>query len=316
MSTRTPKTPGTPRTVITPATGVTPRTPRTPSTPSTPSTPPTPDTPSTPGTRRTRSAAPTPTATPSYGERELRNPCNGPDVVELQTRLAGFRGTLSDGDFGPGTERQVRSFQRDFMKMAEPTGVVDRATFEAIDAFGAAFPIDFARLRCPCGRCGGFGQGRFKGLYQPGQPKAEAFHRYEYPGVHRLLLWAVRAVFHYLPQHRFIITSGYRCAIDNEKHGRNSTNHHGKAIDIDVERLPGEDKQDDMVRCDAVRGRIVETADAQIGWLAGNRKALEPANIAPTWVHYDVRCYAPQYLGDEAFCTSLQALDARVPIRC
>ena len=28
----------------------------------------------------------------------------GPDVVELQIRLAGFRGTMWDGIFGPGTE--------------------------------------------------------------------------------------------------------------------------------------------------------------------------------------------------------------------
>ena len=42
-----------------------------------------------------------------YGERELKRGCKGPDVVELQTRLAGFRGTMPDGDFGPGTERQV-----------------------------------------------------------------------------------------------------------------------------------------------------------------------------------------------------------------
>jgi len=35
----------------------------------------------------------------------------GDDVVELQLRLAGFRGTLLDGDFGPGTELQAKVFQ-------------------------------------------------------------------------------------------------------------------------------------------------------------------------------------------------------------
>ena len=348
MTDRTPKTPKTPKTGKTAKTGKTrksgktaktpmaavappmPRTVTTPATvpppaasmafrtPAAPPTPPTPPTPATPSARRTRgrSDAPAAPAAAGYGERVLRNGDGGPDVAELQTRLAGFRGTLPDGDFGPGTERQVRSFQRDVMRLAAPTGVVDRATFEAIDAFADAHPIDFQALRCPCGRCGGFGSGRFRGLYQPGKPEVEAFHRYEYPGVHRLLLWAVRAVFHYMPEQSFLITSGYRCAFDNETHGRTSTNHHGKAIDLDVARAPGENKQDDMVRCDAIRGRIVETADAQIGWLAGNRKALEPSNIAPTWVHYDVRCYAGAYLGDAAFCTTLAGLDARVPIRC
>ncbi|HEX6266053.1 MAG TPA: peptidoglycan-binding domain-containing protein, partial [Burkholderiales bacterium] len=84
-----------------------------------------------------------------YGERELKRGCKGPDVAELQLRLAGFRGTLPDGDFGPGSERQVMSFQGDFMGIV-PTGVVDRATMRAIDAFARRFPIDFKALKCRC----------------------------------------------------------------------------------------------------------------------------------------------------------------------
>jgi hypothetical protein len=250
-----------------------------------------------------------------YGERTLARRCNGPDVVELQLRLAGFRGTLPDGDFGPGTERQVMSFQRDYMKMDAPTGVADGDTLRAIERFADEYPIDFARLRCPCRECGGFGQRRFKGEYHGGRPRLEAAHRYEYPGVHRMLLWAVRAAFFYMPEHRFVVTSCYRCGLHNERRGRTSTNHHGKAIDLDIVLAPGEDKRIDMQKCDGVRGRLVATADAQVGWNAPNRKALEPADIAPTWVHYDVRCYEPKYLQDTMFCTSLAALDARRPIR-
>jgi len=250
-----------------------------------------------------------------FGERELGRRSRGPDVAELQIRLAGFSGTVPDGDFGPGTERQVMSFQRDYMTMPEPSGVADGDTLRAIDRFGQQFPLDFAALKCPCGQCGGFGQGRFKGAYLEGRPKVEAYHRYEYPGVHRMLLWAVRAAFFYMPQHRFVVTSCYRCEIDNERRGRTSTNHHGKAIDIDIVLQPGQDKREDMNLCDAARGRLVATAEAQIGWSAPNRKALEPSSIAPTWVHYDVRCYEPKYLGDELFCTTPEALDARTPIR-
>jgi len=104
----------------------------------------------------------------------------------VQLRLAGFRGTVPDGDFGPGTERQAMSFQGDFMKIP-PTGVVDRATMQAIDGFAKRYAIDF--------------------------------------------------------------------------------------------------------------------------------KALEPSNIAPTWVHYDVRCYEPRYLEDQWFCTTAKQLDSRKPIR-
>jgi len=41
-----------------------------------------------------------------YGDRELKKGTKGLDVRELQIRLAGFRGTMPDGDFGPGTELQ------------------------------------------------------------------------------------------------------------------------------------------------------------------------------------------------------------------
>jgi hypothetical protein len=250
-----------------------------------------------------------------YGKRELKRGCQGPDVEELQVRLAGFRGTLPDGDFGPGTERQVMNFQRDYMGLPQPGGRADAATLRAIDAFGARYPIDFGALRCPCGQCGGFGAGKHKDEYRAGVPREEATYLYEYPGMHRMLLWAARAVFFYMPEHKFSINSGYRCSVNNAKHGRTSTNHCGKAIDLDIALKAGECNVDDRAKCDAVRGRIVETADAQVRWGARNRKALEPPDIAPTWVHYDVRCYERKYLEDRFFCTSLAALDNRQPIR-
>ncbi len=245
-----------------------------------------------------------------YGQRELRRGHRGADARELQMRLAGFRGTVPDGDFGPGTELQVITFQRDYMQRPDPSGVVDVDTYDALDEFAERFPIDFAALACPCGVCSGFGQGQYKGRYRSGKPKEERFYRYEYPGVHRMLLWSVRAVFFYLPEFTFTITSGYRCSVNNEQKGRTSTNHHGKAIDLDVPLGPGEDKRDDMLRCNHIRSVLVETANAQIGWAAGNRKSLEPENIAPTWVHYDVRNYERKYLRDEYFCTEPDQLDA------
>lgn len=249
---------------------------------------------------------------PSYGQRELKKGLAGEDVTELQIRLAGFRGTLPDGKFGSGTELQVVSFQHDYMKHGHPTGVVDVKTMEAIEAFAKAYPIDFTALKCPCGTCDGFGQGKFKGKYRTGQPKIEAYYRYEYPGIHRMVLWALRALFFYLPDLQFTITSGYRCSVNNEQKGRTSTNHHGKAVDVDVALNPGEDKRDDMNRCEMIRGLLVERSSAQIGWTAANRKSLEPAHIAPTWVHYDVRSYERRYLADRHFCKTLEELDAPV----
>lgn len=249
-----------------------------------------------------------------YGTRVLQKGMKGDDVQELQLRLAGFRGTLLDGDFGPGTELQVQKFQQDVMNMATPTAVVDRATFQAIDAFARRWPLDFGKLKCPCGQCGGFGRGQFRNTYVPGGEGQEQHNHYEYPGIHRMILWAARAVFHYMPEHKFSFSSGYRCSIDNQQHNRTTTNHRGKAIDLDVQLLPGESKRDDADKCSAIRGRIVELSNAQIGWSAKNRKSLEPDEIAPTWVHYDVRQYEKPYLDDKFFCKDLAGLDKVMPI--
>jgi hypothetical protein len=249
-----------------------------------------------------------------YGQRILKRGLTGPDIEELQIRLAGFRGTILDGEFGPGTELQVFQFQRDFMGLKEPTGIVDRDTLESLDKFAEQYPLDFNALKCPCGVCSGFGQGRFKGEFIAQQPKIEKNHLYEYPGIHRMLLWAVRAVFFYAPEYKFRITSGYRCGVRNEQNERSSTNHRGKAIDLDAIGKPGEDKRDDMNRCDKIRGIIVEKSNAQIGWDAANRKSFEPSQIAPTWVHYDVRCYDQKYLEDRFFCKSLEELNKKTSI--
>jgi len=248
-----------------------------------------------------------------YGTRLLSKGMGGDDVEELQVRLAGFRGTLPDGEFGPGTELQVTKFQTDVMGNSDASGIADRSTFKAIDSFADRFPLEFSQLKCRCGQCGGFGQGKFKGEYQ-GNQKTEAFHLYEYPGIHRMLLWAVRAAYFYMPEHRFVFSSGYRCSVDNKKHHRNTTNHCGKAVDLDIALQTGETKQDDVEKCHAVRGKLVELSNAQIGWAAKNRKSLEPDDIAPTWVHYDVRSYEPQYLDDRYFCRDLKTLNARSPV--
>ncbi len=248
----------------------------------------------------------------AFGDKDLQRKSKDTDVVELQLRLAGFRGTLWDGDFGPGTELQVIAFQRDYMKMQKPTGVVAAKTFAALDQFAAEFPIDFTAIRCKCGECAGFGQGRFNGKYKPGMPKTEAYHRREYPGVHKGILHSMRAANFYCAQAGFPsmqITSGYRCWVDNQQNGRESTNHMGKALDIDFTLLPNEGKRDDVARCDQGRGILVEKSNFQIGWDAGNRKSLEPSSIAPTWIHMDVRSYELKYLADEFFVTSSDYLD-------
>jgi hypothetical protein len=244
----------------------------------------------------------------AYRDRPLAQNDKGDDVIELQMRLAGFKGTVPDGDFGPGTLKQVTAFQSEWMKMAQPTGLVDDATFDAIDAFGAAHPVNFDLLKCKCGVCGGFGRGKFKDQYWQGNSE-EKFHRYEYPGIHRMLLWTFRAaMFHAKPKGwQLTVNSSYRCSVDSQQHNRKSTNHNGKAIDMDV--VNPATKEIDRQNSNALRQLLVDTANAQIGWDGRNKKALEPADIAPTWVHLDVRCYDRKYLDDKYFVKDQAALD-------
>jgi Putative peptidoglycan binding domain len=249
----------------------------------------------------------------AFGNKTIKRGDKGKDVVELQLRLSGFRGTLWDGDFGPGTELQVIAFQRDYMRLKKPSGIATKKTLAALRRFAAEFPLDFALIRCQCGGCSGFGAGKFKGKYPSGKPKVEAFHQREYPGVHKAILHGARAAFFYASIGKYpslYISSGYRCWIDNQQHDRTTTNHMGKAIDLDFVSPPNEPKAVDAERCAKFAGLLVEKGNFQVGWGANNRKAVEPDSMAPTWIHMDVRSYEPRYLADEYFVTEQEELDA------
>lgn len=235
------------------------------------------------------------------------------DVRELQLRLAGFRGTVWDGYLGPLTERQVACFQRDVMGAAQPLGVVDADTVAAINAFADAHPIDFARLCCECGECSSFGQGRFRDVYRSGMSKDEAYHHREYPGIHKAILHSFRALVFYAAINGArtpYIECGYRCWVHNQIKERTSTNHMGKALDVNLALADGDSEEDKRRRCDALRAMLLTTSEFQIGWEQPNCKALEPSQIAPTWIHMDVRCYDAEYLASALFVRSSEELDA------
>jgi hypothetical protein len=54
---------------------------------------------------------------------------------------------------------------------------------------------------------------------------------------------------------------------------------------------------------------MVEVGNFQIGWEASNRKSFEPKEIAPTWVHMDVRQFEGKYLDDKFFVKESSELD-------
>jgi hypothetical protein len=236
------------------------------------------------------------------GDRALSKGMTGADVIELQMRLAGFSGTIWDGSFGPGTESQVITFQKDYMG-ASPTGVMNPNVLNALIKFAYDFPIDFNKLKCLCGTCDGFGHGQFKGMYMPGQPQIEAYNKYEYPGIHKAILHAFRAAWFYARKAGFgeaNISCGYRCSVNNAQHSRTSTNHMGKALDW----IPTSNKPNDA------RALMVVKSNFQIGWSIKNMKALEPADIAPTWVHMDVREMGP--FNDLHFVKNKEDLDSLI----
>jgi hypothetical protein len=251
-----------------------------------------------------------------FGERIIERGMDGPDVETLQIVLSGFRGTIWDGIFGAGTELQVMTFKRDYMGIDAPDGTVNNDMMESLIKFGNAYPLNWNILKCQCGECGGFGQGRFKDEYRDDKA-LERYHKYEYPGIHKAILWAQKAAHFYLKTHTdfgeyFTETCGYRCHIHNalQNPPRTSTNHMGKAIDADVVGVPTDPVNEtdysrfDMGRSNEIRGMLVERSYAQVGWYGRNRKSLEPEKYAPTWIHWDVRSYERKYLENRFFIES------------
>ncbi len=276
--------------------------------------------------------------------RSIAKGASGHVVEELRIRLAGFGGVLPGALFDDSLEKAVQQFEQDVMKR-DPTGIVDKTFAERLDQFAKDWPIHFEKqLKCGCGKCKGFGEGRFKGEYSRKNSKLEMYHKYEYPGIHRSLLWACRAIMHYCAEKykeeiRFsVFSSGYRCHTDNGKHmsknkagvkvPRTTTNHMGKAVDLAFETCVGSvwkgNGLDSVTRyksCNKVRDLAVEKMKASISWATAGEFGLEPGGptpspkskpsgcVAPTWVHMDVREWQAKHLDDKFFVQSQASLD-------
>ena len=233
----------------------------------------------------------------------------GPLVEELNIRLTGFGGTVQSptplDQFTAKTEAAVKQFQRDFMKVAE-TGKVCGPFLVALDQFRDKYPIPFAQFKCKCGQCTGFGSGQkdstAAGMFKDAQHK-HPYPGVEYPGMHRAILWALRAAMHYTAVvdkdlgYGFLdISSAYRCWNDNKAHSRHTYNHMGNALDVQfrkgsaTRRCAGAD-------VDNLRAKVfVKHMGAQMQWTDQNFVSLESAaEGATSWVHMDVRTYEDRY---------------------
>lgn len=232
-------------------------------------------------------------------------------VQEINIRLAGFGGNVPTKKFTDRTVDMVKQFQKDYMEI-EPTGTICGDTLEAIDEFEEKYPIKFDELKCDCGVCSGFGQGKYSSEKQK-STILEKRRKYEYPGIHRSLLWSYKAMMFYLSKKeggKFSInkiSSGYRCHEDNKQHGRSSTNHMGKAIDIHFNKDGKRTRE--LLDVEKIRDKvIIPTNNAQISWGSKNKFSLEPSRnaswVATTWIHMDVRQFDLEYLKDEFFANT------------
>ena len=244
----------------------------------------------------------------SKGQSEL--------IREVNIRLAGFGGALPTDEFTPLTAQCIKQFQRDYMGVPE-TGKICGSVLVALDKFYYEYPIAnvMAKASCPCGECSGYGRNRRN-------TKSGFNTANEYPGLHRSLIWILKALNFYL-KNEFkskglevaYIESGYRCIDDNKKKGRTTVNHMGLALDIHIKKNGKRTKAIEDV--EFIRKEIMTVKMGASEERASDKIYLEPtkfksgANGATTWVHFDVTRFSSIYFNDEYFKKEIKDLNGK-----
>lgn len=266
-------------------------------------------------------------------------------IREINIRLAGFGGNVPTDKFTDRTEKMIKQFQRDYMKVPE-TGKICGNVLQAIDDFSKKFDITtrfWNQMKCDCikkgqittsklrgiretNSCSGFGDHTGKLTYKA-TPHNEANHNYEYPGIHRSLLFGVKALQFYFSKQTVYtmdqVTSGYRCRFKNYK----TTNHQGKAIDIQFSKNGAEIRgpiRANLQKLRDIRDEFyIKYLGAQEEWPNKNLFSVEPIDLLYypdgslrydhtfSWLHIDVRQFESIYLEDNYFCKSLIDLNGK-----
>ncbi len=261
-------------------------------------------------------------------------------IREINIRLAGFGGNVPTSLFTDRTEKMVKQFQRDYMKVPE-TGKVCGNTLKAIDEFSKNFDITtslWSELKCSCSTKGKQATSKLRGTKETNNCKGfgdktgqntspEASNKYEFPGIHRSLLFGFKALqFYFSKQETYKIdsfSSGYRCRFKNYK----TTNHQGKALDIQFSKgnwaIRGPQKKN-LTELKSMRDDIfVKYLGAQKEWPDLDLYSIEPIDLLYykdgslrydhtfSWIHIDVRQYQKEYLDDKYFCTNSVSLNGR-----
>lgn len=240
-------------------------------------------------------------------------------IREINIKLSGFGGNVPIDEFTDRTEKMVKQFQRDYMKIPE-TGKICGNVLKSIDEFCNRWSEKVINYKCLChasdskvkqaDRCPGYG----KGL------------KNEHPGVHRSLMWGVSALKYYLSlqtSYKYRRTSaGYRCWAHNKSVPRTSTNHMGKAIDIQFDegtyQINGKVNRN-LKPLRGIRDNFyIKYLKAEEGWTIpskNNNYRLEPIGTGKdqsySWIHMDVALFENSYLKDEYFTKEQNAVTGK-----
>jgi len=240
-------------------------------------------------------------------------------IREINIRLAGFGGNVPTDKFTDRTEKMIKQFQRDYMKVPE-TGKVCGNVLKAIDEFQKKYPINFEEIKCKCGTCTGYGNGRNLDEYQ-NSSVLEPYRKYEYPGIHRSLVCAYRASIFYINRHKHLdyktkwIDSGYRCHNHPIYLSTKTTNHCGKALDIHYNFISTGQRARTIQDVERIREKIFNKyLGAKWDWKPGQNDIFNLESTekgAVSWVHVDVREFSQKYLKTEYFIKTLSQLDGK-----
>lgn len=238
-------------------------------------------------------------------------------IREVNIRLAGFGGALPTDEFTELTAKCIKQFQKDYMGI-QPTGKICGSFLSALDKFYYEYPVkDFmAKIACPCSQCTGFGNNN-RGV-ESGKSIAN-----EYPGVHRSLIWILKALNFYLKTEFrekgldvAYIESGYRCIKDNKRQHRTSVNHMGLALDIHFNKNGKRTRE--LVDMEFIRKSVLTVKMGASEVRKKNQIYLEPKTFsngdagARTWVHYDITFFENKYFNDIFFKKNTQELNGNM----
>lgn len=227
-------------------------------------------------------------------------------IREVNIRLAGFGGALPTDEFTELTTKCIKQFQRDYMGVPE-TGKICGSVLVALDKFYEQYPIAgfMGKAACNCGKCPGFGNGNMG--VPSGSNKAN-----EYPGLHRSLIWILKAISFYL-KNEFkekkievaYIESGYRCIENNKKHGRSTVNHMGLALDVHFNKNGSRTREvNDMefIRKEIMIKKMGASENREVDKIYLEPKVFNSGTSgATTWVHFDVTKFSAIYFSRNIF---------------